>query len=502
MGSRKLTAAFCDAVQPVEGRQVAYPDEDVRGLELRVSGDGRKAWSYRYRTRFGRQGRVTLGLHSDQFGLRDARVAARRLQQQVIEGADPAMEARAAKITVTQEPLSSLADLAEAYFRATERGRYRPKRASSLSLERQVYRVHIERRLGRLPLELVTRRTVKGALEQMVDQGAPAQAVRVQAILRQMLSYAVAEERLPFNPIRDLPPVAASRARARTYSDEELRSIWTGVLEPEALSIPEHIANRRRDADRVRISRPMRIAIQLVFLLLQRRCEVLGMRRSELDLKHGVWTIPAERMKSKRRHAVPLSPWAVGLIEEALRLAAERHSPFVFPGLRDAGKPMNGPSMNWAFNAVLWARGIEDGTIHDLRRTGSTLMTSERIGVSPFIRSQILGHNDSGGGARISATHYDANSYIKEKRRALERWQILLRAIVGADAGDASSAYGARFDAVSPFMGGHTLSQPIPPREAKSPELGCGPLFEWGNGPRPTGGPAKPVATFAFVREP
>lgn len=478
MSERKLTSAFCAAVQPVAGRQVAYPDRDVRGLELRVSGDGRKSWSYRYRTRFGRQGRVTLGLHSDAFGLKDARAAARRVQQQIVEGGDPAMDARAAKITAAQEPLTTLSDVAEAYFRATERGRYRPKRASSLNLERQVYRVHIERRLGRLPLELVTRRTVKGALEQMVDRGAPAQAVRVQAIVRQMLAYAVAEERLPFNPIRDLPPVATARPRARIYSDAELKAIWAGVRDPEALSIPEPIASRRRDADRVRISRPMRIAIQLVVLLLQRRCEVLGMRRSELDLEHGVWTIPAERMKSKRRHAVPLSPWAVELIEEALRLSRERKTACVFPGLRDAGKPMNGPSMNWAFNSVLWAQGIEDGTIHDLRRTGSTLMTSERIGVSPFIRSHILGHNDTGGGARISATHYDANSYIKEKRQALERWQALLRAIVGVASPDGARPGSFRFDAGAALLTGFSLSQPAPPRPIASSGVAQGLLFD------------------------
>jgi hypothetical protein len=64
-----------------------------------------------------------------------------------------------------------------------------------------------------------------------------------------------------------------------------------------------------------------------------------------------------------------------------------------------------------------------------------TLMTSERLGVSPFIRSKVLAHYDTGGGAQVSATRNDANSYVREKRRALEDWQRLLARIVGAPYG-------------------------------------------------------------------
>lgn len=53
MPARKLTSAFCESIQPIGARQVAYPDHDVRGLELRVSGDGRESWSYRHRTKTG-----------------------------------------------------------------------------------------------------------------------------------------------------------------------------------------------------------------------------------------------------------------------------------------------------------------------------------------------------------------------------------------------------------------------------------------------------------------
>jgi hypothetical protein len=181
-------------------------------------------------------------------------------------------------------------------------------------------------------------------------------------------------------------------------------------------------------------------------------------------------------MKSKRIHAVPLSPWAIELIETAIALNADIETDLVFPCRIDPARPMNGPSMNWAFNAVLWARGIDDGRIHDVRRTGSTRMTSERLGVSPFIRSKVLGHTDAGGGAQVSATNYDANSYVREKRAALGQWQELLRTIVGERSADGALLLRMpnRFDAVPAIAGGFStqrLELTSPSRQSLAPYL-------------------------------
>ena len=177
----------------------------------------------------------------------------------------------------------------------------------------------------------------------------------------------------------------------------------------------------------------MRLLIQLLMILLQRKGEVAGMRVAELDLDRGVWLIPAERMKTRRAHTVPLSPKAVALIREALALNEGRdgiNNRFVFQS-RVSAKPIHGPSVNNALGNVLLALGIDGATVHDLRRTGSTRMTSEQLGITAHIRSQVLGHVDSGGGSAISSTHYDANSYMSEKRRALEAWEAHLLKVVG-----------------------------------------------------------------------
>jgi integrase len=192
----------------------------------------------------------------------------------------------------------------------------------------------------------------------------------------------------------------------------------------------------------------MRIILQLAALLLQRRGEITGMMTDELNLDQGLWLIPGERMKGGLPHLVPLPPEAVKLITRALVLADEveerkrkegeklekSNSRPVFPSPRGHGKSVLANSVTHAMKEITTALGIEGVSPHDLRRTGSTALTSERIGVSPFIRSKVLGHStDAGGGAAVSSVHYDANSYIAEKRRALSAWETLLEEIVRRD---------------------------------------------------------------------
>jgi len=188
----------------------------------------------------------------------------------------------------------------------------------------------------------------------------------------------------------------------------------------------------------VTVARPMRIALQLATLLLQRRAEVAGMAISELNLEEAFWLIPGERMKSGKPHLVPLPPRAVQLIKEAMILAKtgrKEQPPWVFVARRVTLQPFRPDSLTHAMAELTLALGIDNASPHDLRRTGATAMTSERLGISPFIRSKVLGHSsDAGGGAAVTAAHYDANQYVAEKRRAIEAWADLVLEIVGDQA--------------------------------------------------------------------
>jgi integrase len=132
---------------------------------------------------------------------------------------------------------------------------------------------------------------------------------------------------------------------------------------------------------------------------------------------------------------VPLPPRAIDLVKEAMILSTptkgDPEEP-VFPSPRDRAKTMRPDSITHAMVNMIAALGLPHASPHDLRRTGATALTSERIGVAPFVRSQVLAHrSDAGGGAVVSMTHYDVNTYVTEKRRALAAWEDLLLEIVG-----------------------------------------------------------------------
>ena len=148
-----------------------------------------------------------------------------------------------------------------------------------------------------------------------------------------------------------------------------------------------------------------------------RKGELTGAERSEVDLENAVWTIPAVRSKNGIAHRVPLSPLALGLIEEAFSLTDG--SEWLFPSPRGDG-PIKPEAVNHALRNALTPtkKGQEPAiqlnhmTPHDLRRTAASGMAS--LGINRLVIAKILNHVETG----VTAI-YDRHGYDQEKRHAL-----------------------------------------------------------------------------------
>lgn len=431
--------------------RIAYPDAEVRGLELRVSATGDKTWTFRYRDRITeKQGRYTIGRYDPsvddpaadveaprRLTLRGARVMARLLRAKVDAGENPARERRAARRAAKAEPLKTVADLAAAYFKACETGSHRSgkgrkKASSTLTAERWLWSKHAEPRVGFDTLEEVTRARVRAVLRE-VFEASGGQANRVRALLSQMFNYAVAEERIVTNPVTHVARVSEASARTRTVNDDEMRTLWNALQSSDGLVIPG-----KKAGDKVMVSRCVRIAIEVAMFTLQRRGEVAGMRRCELDLERKTWLIPAERTKGRAEHLVPLSAHVVKLIEAALALQETRKkglSEFIFPSPYSDDEAVEPAALSHAMADLTAAVALDDVRLHDLRRTGAT--GTAALGVQPHIVSKVLAHKDGGGGAAITARHYNLYAYVAEKRDALDRWSAHLEVLLGAATAEA-----------------------------------------------------------------
>lgn len=211
-----------------------------------------------------------------------ARAKARKLQTDVDAGRDPAIEIQVVKAEARQQPLRTFDDMAQGYFLATESGEYRPskkrKRAPTILSERNLYRKHL-RPLAPLRIEAVTKAVIRARLRDILHEGKGVTSNRARSLISQISAWGITEDRVTKNPAQQLDDLAEETPRTRVLNDTELRALWRALEDTSEYRRP---LSKGRD-EALMVGRPVRIAIQLLALLLQRRAEVAEMRVAELD---------------------------------------------------------------------------------------------------------------------------------------------------------------------------------------------------------------------------
>jgi integrase len=157
-------------------------------------------------------------------------------------------------------------------------------------------------------------------------------------------------------------------------------------------------------------------ALEFAILTAARTGEVIGARWAEIDYLGKVWIIPADRMKARREHRVPLSPRALTILEEMrLEGAADRQpgsAAFVFPG----GK-LDRPLSNMAFLMLLRRMGRDDLTAHGFRSTFRD-WAAERTGYPSEVAEMALAHSVSD---KVEAA-YRRGDLFEKRRRIMDAW--------------------------------------------------------------------------------
>ena len=373
-----------------------------RGFGVRVTAAGARAFILNYRLR-GREHRFTIGAWPDWSALKAVREA-RNLRQRVDRGENP-LEDRA------QPPeTKTVSNVLDEFVTRYVRNNDRPLRSAD-TIESAFNRL-VKPRIGKLSVYEVRRSHIAGMLDRIEDENGPVMADRTRAFLRKALSW-YAERDDQFNLtaafVRVQPRAnTTDRARTRVLSDEEIRTIWPVLGEAGTFGA----------------------LVKILLLTAQRRDEAAQMSHKEVG-EDRIWTIPAERYKTKRPNHVPLSKAAFAIIEAQPTIDG---CDYVFPSR--ANTPFCGFSKSKASldKTVLQAmqkqakngtkvEAMPNWTLHDLRRTAKTLMA--RAGVRPDISERVLGHVIAG----VEGT-YDRHSYADEKRDALEKLAAMVERIL------------------------------------------------------------------------
>jgi integrase len=381
---------------PAKVRHASKPGVygDGAGLWLNVGEAGNKSWLYRYMLD-GRAREMGLGpLHT--IGLAEARERARAARRLCLDGIDPIERKHAERDARRLAAASAVTfeDCAAKYIAANRAGWRNAKHAAQWDATLAAYAYPI---IGGLPVGSIDTGHVTRILEPIWTTK-PETASRVRGRIEAVLDYAATHRwRTGENPARwrgHLENVLPKRSKVRK------------VEHHAALPWREIGAFMARLAKQEGVAA---MALRFAILTAARTGEVIGARWSEIDTKHAVWIIPAERMKASREHRVPLSGAALAVLCEAGKLRADGADGFVFPG-------MKGGLSNMAMLVLLRRMGRGDLTAHGFRSTFRDW--AAETGKPADIAEAALAHTS---GNKTQAA-YQRGDLLDRRRRLMDQW--------------------------------------------------------------------------------
>lgn len=376
------------AVRNAKSKTKPYKISDGEGLFLVVMPNGSKYWRLRYFF-FGKEKLLALGVYPD-VTLADARDRRAQAKKVLAAGNDPGDAKKQAKQTAVLNATNTFEAIAQEWYEQRKH-EWSPKTAGMVldRLER-----HIQPRLGHQPIAEINAPGVLAVLRVVEASGALEMTRRVSHIISQVFSYAIATGRAERNPVNDLrgalkTPVVTHRAYLR---ESEL---------PEYL---ERLA--------AYVGTPLtKLALQFLLLTFVRTTELRAARWEEILWEKAEWRIPAERMKMREEHIVPLSKQAIAVLHELQQHSGTRQ--FIFPSETNPATFMSENTMLYA----LYRMGYRHkATGHGFRSTASTILNEH--GFRPDVIERQLAHGERN---KVRAA-YNHAQYLPERREMMQWW--------------------------------------------------------------------------------
>jgi integrase len=321
---------------------------DGGGMYLELSPAGGKWWRLKYRFG-GKEKRLSLGTYPDT-GLADAREKRDAARKLLAAGVDPGEQRKATKAAGNERAANSFEVIAREWH-AKQSATWVDLHASRIMLRMEN---DIFPWLGSRPIADISAKDFLSTVNRIVDRGATESAHRVLQNCGQVMRYAIATGRAERNPVADLKGALPSVKQTHHAS----------ITEPQA------IGGLLRAMDAYNGSLVTKCALRLAPLLFVRPGELRQAEWSEFDLDGGQWNIPAEKMKMREPHLVPLAPQAVAILRELHPLTGRGR--YVFPSARSPQRPMSNNAVLSALRRMGYA--TEEMSGHGFRAMARTVL--------------------------------------------------------------------------------------------------------------------------------
>jgi integrase len=379
-----LTDALVKALKAQGGLRCSRTDGN--GLLLDVTPAGVKSWVFRYRLN-GKREKVVIGRYPD-VSLKEARAERDNYAAMVRSGRSPFMEKKLAREGFSGNP--TVKEFAERYYTEQVEKNWKDPKHIRRYLDNEILPA-----LGKATLKNVTPLDVQKLVYRKRDNGQVAAAIQMRGVIKRMFDYAIETHLVDTNPAAMVATryIGKARKRSRVLTPDEIRRYLRTIYDSN-------------------IRRQFKLSLHIILLTLVRKSELLFAKWEHINFEKGEWLIPTENAKMAKPHIVYMSKQVSEMFEELKRLAGD--SEFVLPGRGRSTRPFAKNALNKALEGLTFQE-MDPLTIHDLRRTGATLLTEK--GFNQDVIEKALAHEREG----IRAVYIIAE-YEQQRREMLQWW--------------------------------------------------------------------------------
>jgi integrase len=381
-------------IRKAKPRVTAYKQADGGGLYLFIKPEGSKLWRWKYRFA-GKEKLMALGKYPD-VTLAQARQKHLDGRRLLASGVDPMTARKTAKLKLAVSYENSFETIATRWFRHWQVNKT-PRHAGYVWRRMEA---NVLPRLGSSPISEIRAPDIVAMVKAVDERGAGDIAKRILETTGQVFRYAIAHGNASHNPAGEIRPGDLLRSRSKS-----------NFARVGARELPTLL----RNIEIYQGSHTTRLAMKLMALTFLRTSELIGARWDELDWKASRWDVPAERMKMRTPHIVPLARQTIHALE-LLRQLTGSYS-WLFPGDRDPKKSMSNNTILKALERMGYAGRM---TGHGFRGLASTIL-HEKGYAHEHIELQ-LAHAPRNA---VSAA-YNHAIYLKQRAEMMQDWANFL----------------------------------------------------------------------------
>jgi integrase len=373
-----------------------YKLSDGGGMYLLVNPNGSRYWRWKYR--FNHKEKVlALGVYPN-VSMTDARGKVKEARQLLDKGIDPGTHKKHLRASNKYELFKPIAE----EWLKKESGRWSKDHTEQVW---QTIKADALPHLGNMVIKDIRTSDVLYVVKKIEGRGALDVAGRVKQRVSSIFRYAIQTGYAEFNPVDALKDVIKTRKvqHRKSLKQEELPAFLNALDSYQGYIVTQY-------------------ALQLIVYTFVRPGELRSVEWKDIDLKKAMWRIPAEKMKMKEEHIVPLSTQAVQLLKMTKNLTGSYSR--VFPGSHDYRKPMSENTLTYAIRKRL----NFDATAHGFRTTASTILNEAGFRVDVIERQ--LAHGERN---KVRAA-YNRSQYLAERTQMMQWYSDYLDGLkTGAD---------------------------------------------------------------------